>query len=306
MTKEPLVSVVILSFNRCKELQNTLDHIKLIDYPNLEVVVFDNGSKDGTAEMVKSHAMPVSLIGSEDNIGIAGYNHAVQASNGEIIVILDDDSFVAPEAVKIAIHVLSADEGIGVLAFKILLSDGSTSTVNWKRETPSFWGCGAAIRRKVWDMVGGYDPDFFLYLNEVDMAIRVRNAGYKVIYDDRCIAYHMVSRKNRASSRLIFFSTRNVVWFHLKHIPFRQIARTSAAHLLSYFTLSIIGGCPLSWLKGLLAGIKGRDIALKKRQAVAPDVVKFYRDNDFMWQWPFRQLLIKLRSEGLKIRSIVR
>jgi GT2 family glycosyltransferase len=293
------ISIIILSYNRCKELRNTLDHLRLIDYPNYEIIVFDNASTDNSINMIKSHKLPVKVIRSFKNIGIAGYNRAVSESTGQILILLDDDSYIHPNALKISEEVFSINTNLGIMAFKILLSDGKLVTKDWSGDVTSFWGCGVAIRKDVWDKVGGYDEEFFLYLNEIDMAIRVWNLGYKVVYNDRCIAYHCISKKNRASGRLIYFSVRNAVMFHFKHIPIEYIPRTLISDLLSYFTLSIIGRCPLSWIEGVFAGIKNSKKAIRTRRIIKKEIIKFYIKKTFMWQWPYKQYLIKRKLGGI-------
>lgn len=295
------VSIVVLSYNRRDQLAHTLGQLNRVDYPHLELIVVDNASTDDSPEMVRSHYPHVHLITSEHNVGIKGFNVGVAASQGDVIIVLDDDSYIEPDSVPLAVDRLLSDPDIGVIAFRIVLKDGRTITSNWPVLVPSFWGCGAAIRRSVWDQVGGYDPDFFLYLNEIDMAIRVWQSGYKVFYDDRCVAHHMVSKQNRASGRLIYYSARNVVWFHLKHIPWRFMIRTLSADLLSYLSLSILARRPHHWGRGVYAGLKGGQLALNKREPVSAEVVQFYLDSAFMWQWPHRQWLGKRRSGGLNL-----
>ena len=263
------------------------------NHPELEILVFDNASTDGSADMVRSRFPRIRLLRSEENLGIEGYNRAVAVASGEVILVLDDDSYVEPDAIPLALERFSSDPTVGVVAFQVLLRDGRSVTAGWPAQVPSFWGCGAAVRRSLWDRLGGYDPDFFLYLNEVDLAIRVWDAGYQVVYEPSCRAHHLVDKQNRASGRLLYHSVRNVILFQLKNVPAHRWPRTMSADLLSYFSLALLARRPLAWLRGLWAGWRDRRLALARRRPVSEGVVDFYLRTAFMWKWPHRQWMEK-------------
>ena len=89
MNEQPLVTVNILSFNRKDELRNTLTKVYEQDYKNIEVIVVDNASSDGSPEMVKNEFPKVQLIQLEKNIGIAGWNEGFEIAKGEYVLVLD-------------------------------------------------------------------------------------------------------------------------------------------------------------------------------------------------------------------------
>ncbi len=93
MNENPLVTVNILSFNRREELRNTLTKVFEQDYKNIEIIVVDNASSDGSSEMVKNEFPDVQLIQLEENIGIAGWNEGFKAAKGVYVLVLDDDSY---------------------------------------------------------------------------------------------------------------------------------------------------------------------------------------------------------------------
>ena len=98
-TDQPLVTVNILSYNRKDELRNTLTKVYEQDYKNIEVIVVDNASNDGSSEMVIKEFPNAQLIQLEKNIGIAGWNEGFKVAKGEYILVLDDDSY-PPQEVK--------------------------------------------------------------------------------------------------------------------------------------------------------------------------------------------------------------
>ena len=112
---EPLVTVNILSFNRKDDLRLTLQKVFEQDYQNIEVVVVDNASTDGTLEMVKNEFSSIQLIQLQKNIGIAGWNEGFKIARGEFILVLDDDSYPDKNSIKELVQTAQSDKHIGVV-----------------------------------------------------------------------------------------------------------------------------------------------------------------------------------------------
>jgi len=100
MNNQPLVTVNILSYNRKDELRNTLTKVFAQDYKNIEVIVVDNASSDGSSEMVKNEFPSVQLIQMEKNIGIAGWNEGFKIAKGDYVLVLDDDSYPEEQSIQ--------------------------------------------------------------------------------------------------------------------------------------------------------------------------------------------------------------
>src|SRR4051794_16334601 len=99
----PLVTVAILAYNRRDALAVTLDKVLgELDHPadRLEVIVVDNASDDGTAEMVRERFPSVTVIRNEENVGIGGWNRAFEAGRGDWFLVLDDDCYPPPDALR--------------------------------------------------------------------------------------------------------------------------------------------------------------------------------------------------------------
>lgn len=191
MNQEPLVTVNILSFNRKDELRNTLTKVFEQDYKNIEVIVVDNASSDGSSEMVNNEFPSVQLIQMEKNIGIAGWNEGFKAAKGEYVLVLDDDSYPDRLSIEKGIYVLNTNEMIAIVAFNILDQKRSVSqTAFYKKPYLDFVGCGAMIRRDKFLKVEGFDPSFFIYAHELDFSIRILNAGFEIEYCSDAIVFH--------------------------------------------------------------------------------------------------------------------
>ncbi|MBF0486719.1 MAG: glycosyltransferase family 2 protein [Nitrospirae bacterium] len=230
--KTPLVSAVIVSYNRKEDIRETLSMLCQQRYKNIEIIVVDNASTDGTAAMINALGLPnLRLIQMEENAGVKAYNRGFEAARGEYILILDDDSFPAPDAIEKMIQKFDRYPAIGIVSFTV--KDYSTystyinSATRTSAEDPvfnddyimSFHGAGAGVRREVIEKAGGYPEEFFLYFNETDMALRVCNAGFRIEAFADVICFHKSAPANRTSQRGPFYYTRNIFWTIWKNYP---------------------------------------------------------------------------------------
>jgi len=198
MNEEPLVTVNILSFNRKDELRNTLTKVYEQDYKNIEVIVVDNASSDGSSEMVNNEFPSVQLIQMEKNIGIAGWNEGFKVAKGEYVLVLDDDSYPDNNTLEKGIQLFNNNNEVGIISFNVYnLLYKFSETQLFDYNPYSFNGCGALIKREVLSKVGYYNELLFIYLNELDFTARSYNKGFKTIYINEILVYHNQSLKSR-------------------------------------------------------------------------------------------------------------
>ena len=248
----PKVSVVMLCWNRIGDVRQSLLKISEIDYPNLEVIVCDNCSSDGTQEMIRSEFQNVKLIEMDENIGIAAYNAGFEAAEGEYIIIIDDDSFPAKDSVGRMVEKFQQDPKLGICAFDVRSFSGYDSVSeevpqeNTAAESKEYYmgfnGAGAGVRKELFKKIGYYPGEFFLYMNEADCAVRVWNEGYKVIFFSDLISYHKQAAKNRTSWRAPFFYTRNSFWLAWKNYPLPKALAVTLKLIYNCFYYSLEQG----------------------------------------------------------------
>jgi GT2 family glycosyltransferase len=300
INSQPLVSVVIVSWNRCEELKFTLQEVKKSTYKNLEIIVVDNASTDGTQEMITKNFPEIKFISLNKNIGIGAYNRGFVESNGEYIVVLDDDSHPALDAIEKMVKKFLKDRSIGGIAFKIIsFFTNEDMTKSWKNEVTSFWGCGAGVKKEVLDKVGYYDEDFFLYGNEYDLTIRIWDYGYKFVFDDNIVVYHRISKLCRSSGRLVFYTVRNNIWFYFKYFKIKYLVRTLLIDLFTWFIRASLEGTVIFWMKGFFISLIKINIALRKRKVVKDKVTIFYINNHRNFELPHRKFFRKLKDGSL-------
>jgi len=204
-------SFVIVNYNRKDELLLTISKTKDIirnTSGEFEIIIVDNASVDESVDAIKVNHPDVVLIENPVNTGAPAWNLGLAKAKGKYFIILDDDSHIN-SGLEEALKYFDAHDYIGVLALNI--SGGLYQTKHWidLEEKDGFIGCGAIIRKDLYDKIGGYADWIFLYTNEWDYGIRCMEAGYKVIYFAKCYVTHRASTINRTSKRLIVFSVRN-------------------------------------------------------------------------------------------------
>ena len=281
----PLVSVVLLCWNRREDVEEVMEHLARVEYPRLEIVVVDNASEDGTAEMVATRFPRVRLLRMAENLGIAGYNAGFEVARGEYLVILDDDSYPAPDAVGRMVGRFEIDPLLGVIAFDVrnaagfrwqpgaIVPEASGTATAYQM---SFNGAGFGIRRALFEQIGWYPAEFFLYWNEQDTAFRVLDAGYRIETRDDIVALHKFSPRNRASERAPFFYTRNAFWMVWKNYPFDLALLTTARliYLCCYHALEQRSGV---YLRAMWKAFKDGEALRGKRKPVAREIISASR-----------------------------
>ena len=212
----PRVSLIVLNWNGRRHLEACLTSLEALDYPHdrLEIILCDNGSKDGSADYVRSRFPKVHLVALDRNYGFAeGNDRAVQQASGEWIGFLNNDMRVSPDWLTKMLAPLAEQPQIACLGSRIMNWDGSaidfigggvnfeghgfqvdhgrkTSTHDQSRRV--LFACGGAmlIRRDVYREVGGFDSDYFAFFEDVDLGWRLNLLGYDVWYNSLATVFH--------------------------------------------------------------------------------------------------------------------
>jgi len=215
------VSIIILTWNGIKHITNCLESVFKSNYYNYEVIVVDNGSKDGTPEMISQRFPQVKLILNKKNLGFTGGNNqGVKRAEGDIFFLLNDDTKIHPDLIKVLVEGLESSSEMGIVGPKIYYMDEPSKIwfaggkIDWvksdsyhlgkniidkelsndsKKEVDFITGCALMIKREVVDKVGLFDNKFFAFYEDADLCQKVKKAGYKVIYLPFGGVWHMKS-----------------------------------------------------------------------------------------------------------------
>jgi GT2 family glycosyltransferase len=244
------IDVVFVCYERKEEAEFNLKFMVGMNGPQT-IICVDNGSKNPPDTAMYNKNEKVKLIRLNENVGMEAYNIGVKHSRADIIILLDDDSHVSNEVFAKVGSIFENDPSIGALAMKIVLEPSKrVANQNWRPgPVTSFWGCGVALRRDLWHKLGGYRRELFLYSNEIDLAIRIWNAGFKVIYEPTVIAFHRVSTMNRTSGRLIYRSVHNDYAFIKRYFDKKYHSKLLLRHFTTWFVRAMLSGSISSFIR---------------------------------------------------------
>lgn len=243
------ISFVILNFNRAQELLFTIEKTRQLMGANndYEIVVVDNASSDNSVLLVRERYPDVRLIERKTNNGIAGWNDGFAAAKGDYFIVLDDDSNVEA-GLDEAIQLLDENPDVGILALKITGGAFPTTYLVHMQDNIDFIGCGAIIRKEVYNKIGGFAEWLFIYTHEWEFAIRCLEAGFKIRYFEDCTVTHRTSNINRSSQRLKVFSVRNEMAIVYKYFDKKDRAfYTTRVYLNNLKAIYRLGLRALPW-----------------------------------------------------------
>jgi GT2 family glycosyltransferase len=287
---DPIVSIVFLNYNRLDETKITVEKLLgCASNKSIEIIAVDNGSSDGTAEFLGGLKDRLHVILLEDNQGIEGYNRGFEAASGEILIVLDDDSHIEPDTIDKALDLFAGDPKLGIVAFKIIDSQGHRFNTwhipasDCSQESFAFVGCGFAIRREVFRRIGFYPGHFFIYHNEIFVAIRTKLLGYKVLFDPSCQAVHRSAGQQRDPSRRIYYTLRNTLYLIWTYYPLPIAIYLMVSRLFISFCLALFyhkGGVAFKALRDFAAHRPER-IFLRREERRAI-LTPFFRQNSIL------------------------
>ncbi|HVQ36099.1 MAG TPA: glycosyltransferase, partial [Pyrinomonadaceae bacterium] len=221
------ISLIVLNYNGFEHTKMCLLSLNELDYPAdlFEIIVVDNGSTDGSAGRLKSEFPDVRLIENETNLGFSrAANQGATAAKGEYLAFFNNDMRVEKGWLKAMLPVLRPEAGIVCAGSTILNWDGSAvdfigrpndafclrydlsdpppppAALPLPDEHVLFVSGGALlIQTSVFRELGGFDPDFFLYQEDVDLGWRLWLKGYQAVVSSRSLVYH---KSGASSSKL--------------------------------------------------------------------------------------------------------
>jgi GT2 family glycosyltransferase len=313
------VSVVVVNFNRVNLLREALASLAAqvgLGAGQWEVIVVDNGSRDGSAEMVARDFPEVRLLRNTDNKGFCeANNQGIAWAQGEFIALLNNDAVASPGWLAALRAGMDAAPRVGMVASKILVrnnpqvidkvghliywdgqnrgrASGARDVGQFEQAEEVLWpdGCAALYRKAMLDEIGGFDEDFFAYADDADLGLRGRLAGWRAWYSPQAVVWHeRGATLGKLNPRRIELIERNRIWLVWKHFPFWLVLLNPF-----YFLIRL--------LSGVVAGAAGQGEAGRFQgfRAKIELGVALLRANWQAWQgfgvmWRKRQALRRSR-----------
>ena len=292
------VSIVIPNYNGKHFLENCLKAVFAQTIENMEVIVVDNGSTDGSQEYLDTYP-GVRVLKLDKNYGFCGaVNAGIKAADSEYVILLNNDTEVEPDFAKELLTAIQADDKIFSCSSKMVqyhdrarmddagdyycalgwaFGRGKGGLVeNYDVPVNIFASCaGAAIyRKKMLESLGYFDENHFAYLEDIDVGYRARIHGYRNVYAPKAVVYHVGSGFSGSAhnSFKVKLSSRNSVYLAYKNMPFLQIILNSPFLLLGHL---------VKWLFFLKKGL-GKDYVQGVKEGFA--LCKRERKVGFLWK----------------------
>lgn len=307
----PNLSVIIPTFNAKPYLNRTIEAVIKSKAQNFEIIVVDNASTDGSIQYLEKtfrrYLNKITFLRLDKNYGPAkARNEGVKLARGKYLAFLDSDTEVDPYWAKEALSCFRSDKKIAAIQCKLLLLRDRKS-LDYVGEYLSNTGfltqvashgekdrgqydfpykilaaksAGMFITKEAFEKVGGFDEDYFIFVEETDLGWRLWLAGYEIVLCSKSVVYHYFSAtkdivdKSFNNHLVRFHGTKNYILTLYKNLSFRYVIKILPIHILLwlglafYFTVtgSFLSG--LNIIKGVLWHLPNFIKNTKKRQVV--------------------------------------
>lgn len=318
------VVVVVVNYNSGELLQRCLAALERQTYPSFRVVVVDNASADASLAGIRERYPVVQVLAQAENLGFAAGNNVGIAAAGACkwIACLNPDAFPEPDWLAELMQAAERHADFAFFGSKLILAkspdrlDGTgdiyhVSGLAWRRDFGKrleegatvgdeiFAPCAAAAlyRRDILDEVGGFDPSYFCYHEDVDLGFRLRLRGYRCRYVPEAQVLHVSSAiAGFRSDFSVYHGHRNMVWNYFKNMPAPLFWLYLPQHLLMNLSSLLVFGLRgqgrailrAKWhaLRGLPDVLRARRAIQAGRKAAAIDIWRQMRKGVFA---PYRK-----------------
>lgn len=328
------VSFIVVNWNGRETITECLDSILSQTYKNNEIIFVDNHSSDSSLELVKEKYSIDKLLILDRNYGYAEANNiGFEHAKGEYVVLINNDAILENCWLEKALDVFQRDEDekVGSVATKIinyhqrhlidtagveyfgfgagwdyknLLAD--SPEVNQRKEVFGACATAALYRKKAIDKIGLFDPMYFIYFEDTELAFRLRLFGYGCIYEPEAVCYHYGGVKKDKSSKLyIDFGRRNIEFLFFKNMQGSLFSKYLLSHIIyesTLFLFFLFAGKGISFLKAKIQFLKNLGYLLQERKKLkwalmeANRFKEVHKVEHFFSQYKWRGLSDKVRK----------
>ncbi len=249
-------SVILVGYNSQTDLQRGLPSLLASCPGDVEIILVDNASHDGSVEWVKSNFSSIRVVQSASNLGFGGANNlGAQQARGRYLAFLNPDTTVEPDWLSSLLNVLDSNPEVGLVTSKIMLMDNperintcgndihisgltlcrglntAASNFLYPETVSAISGAAFAMRRELFEQLGGFDETFFMYMEDTDLSLRARLLGWQIVYEPGSRVYHDYSLQ--FGPRKTFYQERNRYLMLLKVLRGRTLAALAPALFLA-------------------------------------------------------------------------
>ncbi len=302
------VSIVIVNFNGFSYTERCIDSVLKCHFDSAEIIVVDNGSSDGSPEKLRQKfRAKIKVLCLEKNFGPSkARNEGVRMAKGRYLGFLDNDTIVDPQFIIEAIQVFRSNLKIGAVQCKLLLMDnpeqidyvgeyigtngflvqvapaGTVDKGQFDRQYPilAAKSAGMFISREAFEAAGGFDEDYFIYVEETDLGWRTWLSGYSVVFAPGSIVYHkfgtssVILGKDKNDFNAKFHGSKNYILTLLKNFGFKNLCMILPIHIFLWLGLAWFSFFSGRWRqcwwihKGIAWNISNFPKSIKKRSII--------------------------------------
>lgn len=248
---DELVSIVIVTWNSARDIGDCLNSLLAQDYQNYKIIVVDNASGDNTVEIIEKNYPQVGLIKSKINNYFAkgnniGIEFALLNHNPKYIALINPDTVAATNWLSAQVEIMRSDAKIGLIGPKIyfydsgkinsagLVYDGfmqaydrgvdqdDNGQFDEQEEIAAVSGTSMFFRAEVLKQLGGFWSVLQMYLEDLELSIRTKRLGYKVIYTPKTTVRHKYMRSTSQNPKVLNWKMRNWLLIAWRHYPLRS------------------------------------------------------------------------------------
>jgi GT2 family glycosyltransferase len=266
-----LVSVIIVNWNGRECLNECLASLRRQSHRELEVIVVDNASTDGSIEQAQEQFPDVSFIVNRTNTGFArGNNIGIAAARGGWIALLNNDAVAADHWIERLLAMANRDPAIGMVASKVVYYDrpdmlnsagvmlypdmtavnrgiGQADRGQYQQVDEVFcpYGAAAFYRKEMLDQISLLDEDYFMFREEDELGWRARLAGWHCVYAPGAVVRHRRSAgSGRGSAMKLYYGERNRLWTAMRYLGMWDFVTTIGYSLMRYVRLASCNSRP--------------------------------------------------------------
>ncbi len=292
----PTISVVVVNFNGYQHLESCFNSLLKQDYPVdlLEFILIDNGSRDESLSLMKSRFPSIKVIENAENVGFApAVNQGAAAATGQYLALINNDAYADPHWLKAMVTSLENHRNEGVICVSAKVLDWYGQRIDFAGGGINFYGhgdqffhqmtvdsvklteheilfpCGGAmlVERELFIQVGGFDPAYFAYLEDVDFGWRLWLYGHKILFTPAAIVYHRHSATSKTVPKyqIRTLLERNALMTIIKNYDEANLQRVLPAALLLLIKKSLLDS------RGMLQR-QDFDVQLKKANEISEEI----------------------------------